>query len=89
MTEYTICKIENYSNLHGINAILCKRFDNSITFYANIKKVEAENTNGDIIVCTCDKNFSLSSSTPFPCYLPENKSFEELKAGDVITAVFF
>lgn len=49
----------------------------------------AKEAGNEVTVLPCDETYSINTGNPFNCYLPENKSFEDLSVDDILEAVLF
>lgn len=89
-TEFVICNITDYNpQLESRNAIVQKRTNPAQQFHAIIQPMEANEAKNEVTVLPYDETYSTSTGNPFNCYLPENKSFEDLSVNDILEAVLF
>ncbi len=89
-TEFVICNITDYNpRLQSRNAIVQKRKDQAQQFHAIIQPMAAKEAGNEVTVLPRDETYSINTGNPFNCYLPENKSFEDLSVDDILEAVLF
>lgn len=88
-TKFLICQIADYDpQLQSRNAVILKQQD-CTQFHAFIQPTVAKEAKNEVTVLPCNETYSKFTGNPFNCYLPENKSFQDLSVDDVLKAVFF
>lgn len=87
-TEYVICQIADYNPLlRSRNALIRRKMNIRRTAFVNIQPIIGQD--GIVAVFLCNESFEVRNDSPFDCDLPENKSIQELAAGDILTARHF